>query len=77
MKCLINRFPYLHKVDKILINLQSKDIELFINGKYEAAVKFSPLRMDLELVTLSKHFKIDKEILKKIMEIIENKDKNE
>lgn len=72
MKFFVTRYVYLHKIDKIFINLDTREVQVLVNNKLIFPVEFSLRKIDLEAF-FSKKNRVDEIIHKKILEIFKNR----
>lgn len=70
LKFFVNRYLYLHKVDKIYIDLPSLGVKMSVADAFESPVKFSFWRFDIERFLGQKNFRIDSETFGKINQIL-------
>lgn len=85
MKYLIPKSVFLHKIDKICINLKSNELEMNIGEKYISPVKLYVWDFYLEAFKLdlnktqwfSANLQIEEDILKKIMDIFKKRSDSE
>lgn len=74
LKFLISRYKQLHKIEKIFINLDTREIETIVDNKYKPFVSYTLKNMDLELLSFSTSLSIDDELYTKTMDIVKKQE---
>lgn len=74
LKFLISRYIQLHKIEKIFINLDTREIETIVDNKYKPFVSYTLNNMDLELLSFSTSLSIDDEVYTKTMDIVKKQE---
>lgn len=74
MRYLITRYLHLHKIDKIFVNLQTREVEMLIDNKFIFPVEFSFLKLDMEaFFSKNNRLHLEEEIFKKILDIFKKR----
>lgn len=67
----INRYPHLHKIDRIFINVKTRHIEMLVDEKYVHPVKFSLKRLDLEKILIGQILKVETQIFNDVLQVLD------